>query len=178
LTSTTSAFGAALRPADGGPAAWVTEDIVPLPKNIYGVTKLAAESLCERCHRRHALPTIVLRTSRFFPEPDDDPAVRAAFSTPNAQANELLHRRVDLEDVVPETRALYARRGWRPAASIDRVYVNDRARAALAWTPRHDFARVLECLRRGADHRSALAREVGAKGYHDAAYRDGLYPTG
>ncbi len=25
------------------PAAWITEDVVPVPKNIYGVTKLAAE---------------------------------------------------------------------------------------------------------------------------------------
>src|SRR4051794_17980735 len=47
FTSTTSAFGAALTPAAVEPAAWVTEDVVPIPKNIYGVTKVAAETLCE-----------------------------------------------------------------------------------------------------------------------------------
>lgn len=66
-TSTTSAFGAALNPAAGEPAAWVTEDVVPIPKNIYGVTKVAAESLCELFRRTQGLPAVVLRTSRFFP---------------------------------------------------------------------------------------------------------------
>jgi UDP-glucose 4-epimerase len=99
-TSTTSAFGAALTPAAGEPAAWVTEDVVPIPKNIYGATKVAAESLCELFSRSPGLPTIVLRTSRFFPEEDDDAAARARYETPNLQANEFLHRRVDIDDVV------------------------------------------------------------------------------
>jgi UDP-glucose 4-epimerase len=100
FTSTTSAFGAALTPGPGEPAAWVTEEVVPVPKNIYGVTKLAAESLCELFARQGTLPLMVLRTSRFFPEEDDDPAIRGSFSIANAQANEMLYRRVDLEDVV------------------------------------------------------------------------------
>src|SRR5581483_4683080 len=99
-TSTTSAFGAALTPAVDQPAAWITEDVIPVPKNIYGVTKVAAESLCELFSRQHRLPVLVLRTSRFFPEDDDDPAMRAAYDTANAQANELLYRRADLEDIV------------------------------------------------------------------------------
>src|SRR5262249_39080828 len=73
-TSTTSAFGAALTPPAGAPAAWVTEDVRPVPRNIYGVTKVAAEDLCELFHRRHRLACLILRTSRFFPEEDDDPA--------------------------------------------------------------------------------------------------------
>ena len=100
FTSTTSAFGSALTPAAGEPAAWVTENVVPVPKNIYGVTKVAAESLCELFFRRHRLPVIVLRTSRFFPEADDDPVIRNGYSTDNAQANEMLNRRIDIEDVV------------------------------------------------------------------------------
>jgi len=100
FTSTTSAFGSALTPPEGEPAAWVTEDVAPIPKNIYGATKLAAETLCELFARRHGLPVIVLRTSRFFPEMDDDPAVRGGYDAENAQANELLNRRVDIEDVV------------------------------------------------------------------------------
>ena len=55
FTSTTSAFGRALSPAPGQPAAWVTEDTVPVPRNIYGVTKTAAEDLCELVHRDHGL---------------------------------------------------------------------------------------------------------------------------
>jgi UDP-glucose 4-epimerase len=51
-------------------------------------------------HRRRGLPVIVLRTSRFFPEDDDDASVRERFETDNTQANELLYRRVDIEDVV------------------------------------------------------------------------------
>src|SRR5881394_367502 len=76
FTSTTSAFGDALSPPDGAPAAWITEDVVPVPKNIYGVTKVAAEDLCELFARKLRLPCIVLRTSRFFPEEDDHKARR------------------------------------------------------------------------------------------------------
>src|SRR5258705_7553191 len=43
FTSTTSTFGDALTPGHDMPAAWITEYIVPIPKNIYGVTKTAAE---------------------------------------------------------------------------------------------------------------------------------------
>jgi UDP-glucose 4-epimerase len=99
FTSTTSAFGRALTPASGQPAAWITEDVVPRPRNIYGVTKTAAEDLCELVHAEHGLPVIVLRTSRFFPEGDDDAAVRGAFADANVKANEYLYRRVDVADV-------------------------------------------------------------------------------
>jgi UDP-glucose 4-epimerase len=100
FTSTTSAFGAASRTRAGEPAAWITEDVAPVPRNIYGVSKLAAEGLSELFARREGLPTVVLRTARFFPEADDDPQVRQAFTPENAQANELLYRRADIEDVV------------------------------------------------------------------------------
>lgn len=100
FTSTTSVFGDTLRPPAGTPATWVTEDTKPIPKNIYGVTKLAAEQLCQLFHRKHNLNCIVLRTSRFFPEDDDDKLKREAFDEKNAKANEYLFRRVELEDVV------------------------------------------------------------------------------
>jgi UDP-glucose 4-epimerase len=99
-TSTTSAFGEALVPPAGAPAAWITEEVTPIPKNIYGVTKAAAEDLCRVFHRSRQLACVVLRTSRFFPEEDDDRAVRDAYADRNAKANEYLFRRVDLEDVV------------------------------------------------------------------------------
>jgi UDP-glucose 4-epimerase len=78
-TSTTSVFGDALVPGAGAPAAWITEEVTPVPKNIYGVTKTAAEDLCQLFHRNQRLPCIVLRTSRFFPEEDDNEEVRKVF---------------------------------------------------------------------------------------------------
>ena len=223
FTSTTSAFGAALTPAPGQPAAWITEDIVPVPKNIYGVTKVAAENLCELFYRQQRLPVIVLRTSRFFPEMDDDAAVRENYELANAQANEMLYRRADLEDIVdahllaidrateigfgryiisattpfsrddltelrrdaaavvqrlfPESAILFASRGWKLFPSIDRVYANDRARAELGWRPKHDFRHVLDCLKRGADFRSALAQQIGSKGYHATTFDEAPYPV-
>jgi UDP-glucose 4-epimerase len=99
-TSTTSVFGDALVPPRDAPAAWITEEVTPVPRNIYGVTKAAAEDLCELFHRNQGLPCIVLRTSRFFPEDDDNRKVRQQFSDANAKANEYLYRRVDIEDVV------------------------------------------------------------------------------
>jgi UDP-glucose 4-epimerase len=100
FTSTTSAFGRALTPEDGAPANWITEDVVPVPKNIYGVTKVAAENVCELVHRDHGLPVLILRTSRFFPEPDDRDEVRGAYADANLKVNELLYRRADIEDIV------------------------------------------------------------------------------
>jgi nucleoside-diphosphate-sugar epimerase len=100
FTSSTSVFGRALTPPPGAPAAWINEDVVPLPKNIYGVTKLAAEHLCELFHRTRGLPAIILRTSRFFPEPDDRKETREAYDDGNVKANEFLYRRADIDDVV------------------------------------------------------------------------------
>jgi UDP-glucose 4-epimerase len=212
FVSTTSAFGAAVRPEPGQPAAWITEEVRPVPKNVYGVTKVAAEELCELAYADHRLPCVVLRASRFFPEVDDDEAVRSSYPAENVYVNELLYRRVDLADVVgaclaalerapalgfgryvvsatspfaatevadlridapgvvrrrfPDYEALYSARGWRMFPSIDRVYVNRRARLHLGWAPVHDFAWALGRLQDGGEVRSALAREVGAKRYH------------
>ena len=224
FTSTTSAFGDALIPPPGAPAAWITEEITPVPKNIYGVTKLAAENLCELFHRNEGLACLILRTSRFFPEADDNPETREAFSDGNIKANEFLYRRVDLEDVVnahvlalekapsigfgryiisattpftrddlpdlrknaplvlerrvPEYAVEYARRGWKMFPSIDRVYVNERARNELGWQPRYNFPYVLERLKEDEDPRSPLARLVGLKGYHSRKFSEGPYPVG
>jgi nucleoside-diphosphate-sugar epimerase len=75
-------------------AAWLDEDFAPLePRNIYGVTKLAAEQLCRDQHRDHGLNIVMLRTSRFFPEEDD-----SAPGGANRKANEFLNRRLTVED--------------------------------------------------------------------------------
>lgn len=99
FTSTTSVFGAALTPPKGAPAAWITEEVAPVPKNIYGVTKLAAENLCELFYRNHGLACLILRTSRFFPEEDDQAVLREAYEDGNIKANEFLYRRADIADV-------------------------------------------------------------------------------
>ncbi len=99
-TSTTSAFGDALTPPPGAPAGWITEDVVGTPKNIYGATKTAAEDICCLFARNHGLACVVLRTSRFFPEEDDNAEVRAGFDDANVKANEFLYRRVDIADAV------------------------------------------------------------------------------
>lgn len=224
FTSTTSTFGDALRPSKNKPAAWITESVVPIPKNIYGVTKIAAENLCQLFHRNQRLPCLILRTSRFFLEPDDNKAVREAYPDANSKANEFLYRRVELADVVsahllamqkaptigfrryiisattpftpadlielrrnapqvvkrlfPQYDAIYRQHGWRMFPSIDRVYVNERARTELGWQPQIDFAHILTALQAGnTDLHSPLAQLVGIKGYHAEQFKDGLYPV-
>ena len=60
---------------------------------------------------------------------------------------------------------------------IERVYDNALARRDLGWKPRHDFAAVIERLRHGDDFRSAMARTIGSKGYHDEVFEDGPFPV-
>ncbi|KAK4140036.1 uncharacterized protein C8A04DRAFT_15317 [Dichotomopilus funicola] len=100
--STTSAFGTSLSPPPPQPAAWITESTpTTSPKNIYGATKTAAEDLCRLVHVQTGLPVLVLRTSRFFPEDDDDEARRGEVGDPeNLKVLELAYRRVDVSDVV------------------------------------------------------------------------------
>ncbi len=78
-------------------AAWLTEEMSPEPRNIYGVTKLSAEHLCRLYHLQHGLPVVVLRTARFFPEADEM-AHTIEQSDANTKANELLFRRLTVED--------------------------------------------------------------------------------
>ena len=99
-TSTTSTFGDAMRPSKGESAVWVTESLQPKPRNIYGATKTAAEDLCQLFSRNHGLACLVLRTSRFFPEADDNKDRRDGYVDDNLKVNELLYRRVDTQDVV------------------------------------------------------------------------------
>jgi UDP-glucose 4-epimerase len=97
FTSTTSLMITQAIRAEAGPAAiWLDETTGPLePRNIYGVTKLAAEGLCRFYAREHGLACVVLRTGRFFPEDDD---THRDLSGENMKANEFLHRRLTVED--------------------------------------------------------------------------------
>jgi hypothetical protein len=71
----------------------------------------------------------------------------------------------------------YRRRGWSMLPAIDRVYVNQLARAQLGWQPRYDFGLAIDRLRAGGEFRSPLARAVGSKGYHAGIFSEGPYPT-
>ncbi|RSK37574.1 NAD-dependent epimerase/dehydratase family protein [Hymenobacter metallilatus] len=73
LTSSTSVYGHALETP--GAATWVTEELTPRPRDIYDITKLAAEELCRHFAATTHLQTRVLRTSRFWEEPWPDRAV-------------------------------------------------------------------------------------------------------
>ncbi|KAG6017915.1 hypothetical protein E4U54_001243 [Claviceps lovelessii] len=219
--STTSAFGSALSPSPGSPAAWIEETVVSLPKNIYGVTKVAAEDMCALVQRQTSMPVLVLRTSRFFPEPDDDKDRRNGMSHENLKILELAYRRCDIEDVVaasvcamarakhirwskyiisapspfshndetlaaldrnpeavftqavPHVGSVFAERGWKHLARVDRVYDSSKAVRELGWLPRYTFAAVMERLHRGEPWRSALTTKVGVRGYH--AVSTGVY---
>ena len=100
FTSTTSLMiSESIRAGKAGgatKAVWLDEGFGPLePRNIYGVTKRAAEQLCALHHREHGLPIVVLRTSRFFPEDDD---THRDIEGHNIKANEFLNRRLTVED--------------------------------------------------------------------------------
>ena len=97
FTSTTSLMiTQAIRDEVAPQAVWLDEQSGPLaPRNIYGVTKRAAEELCRLTHDLHGLPVIALRVARFFPEDDDTHAVPAG---ENLKANEFLNRRLTVED--------------------------------------------------------------------------------
>jgi UDP-glucose 4-epimerase len=95
-SSTSLMITQAIRQERGDAAVWLDEDAGPLaPRNIYGVTKLAAEGLCRLYHVEHGLNCVVLRTGRFFPEEDD---TLRELSGPNLKANEFLYRRLTVED--------------------------------------------------------------------------------
>lgn len=97
FTSTTSLMiTQAIRDERSAAAVWLDEASGPLsPRNIYGVTKRAAEELCRLFHADHRLPVVVLRIARFFPEDDD---THRTLSGENMKANEFLHRRLTVED--------------------------------------------------------------------------------
>ena len=162
-TSTTSAFGSALRPPPGSPAAWITEDAKGIPRNMYGVTKTAAEDLCEIFDRKGGMRCVVLRTSRFFPEEDDRAEIRDGYLEVNTKANEFLYRRVEIEDVVSAHLAALDRIAEIP---FDRYIIS-------ATTPftREDLAEL------GTDAARVLRRRV--PGYEEVYRRLGwrMFPA-
>lgn len=158
LTSTTSLMiSQAIRDGRAGGAvraAWITEELPHLaPRNIYGVTKLAAEQLGRLIHARHGLPLVILRTARFFPEADDM-AHAIPQSDANTKANELLFRRLTVEDAAEAHVAALAQ---APEIGCDTFIVS----APTPFRP-EDAEELL------ADAPSVVARYLP---HHEAIYR-------
>jgi UDP-glucose 4-epimerase len=63
----------------------------------------------------------VLRTSRFFPEDDDNLQIRNTYADENIKANEYLYRRVALDDAVDAHLLAIAR---APAIGFDRFIIS------------------------------------------------------
>jgi nucleoside-diphosphate-sugar epimerase len=176
-TSTTSVYGHAMESDDQ--AVWVTEVLVPQPRDIYDVTKLAAEQLCAIAAREHGMPCPVLRVSRFFDEPQrlraiyrlyrgldlrdaaaahllalGAPLPAGTFDVFNISARSPLNRdqlhqlkhRADrvLRAQFPWIDGAFGRRDWKLPASIDRVYVTEKAERVLGYRPRHGLVQYLQ----------------------------------
>ena len=82
FTSTTSLMiTAEMRAGRGGGArraAWLDEGFGPLrPRNIYGVTKLAAEHLCRLHHEQHGIAVMVMRAGVIVEEGETEAVFRA-----------------------------------------------------------------------------------------------------
>jgi UDP-glucose 4-epimerase len=174
LASTTSVYGKSMRRKDR--AAWVTEDLVPEPEDIYDETKLAAEAICRDAFASN-FATMALRFSRSFPEPlplmamyrlyrgVDGRDVAQAFGRALTVSVDEFHalnvsgatsfHESDAEALMfdaptvirhrcPEIADEFARRGWALPASIDRVYVIDRAKQHLGFCPEYSWQQVLD----------------------------------
>jgi nucleoside-diphosphate-sugar epimerase len=182
-TSTTSVYGYSLV-TEGQEAVWVTEALTPRPRDIYDITKLAAEELCRLFARDRALPAICLRVSRFFRQAPDLMAAyrlyRGADVRDIAAAHVLAATNRDIEfDIFtisahspfqredaaelltsapavirryyPDAEGVFRAHGWTLPASVDRVYVTERAERLLGYAPRHNFAELLDELRADRD---------------------------
>lgn len=131
FSSTTSIYGDMLAPDQGRPSSWIDENTHIESKNIYGSTKLGSEELCRVFSRNHGLNCIVLRLSRFFYEEDDNPEIRNHYSADNAKVNELLYRRVDIDDAV--NAHLSAALDYTPEQGFDRFVIS----ATTPFTKEH-----------------------------------------
>jgi nucleoside-diphosphate-sugar epimerase len=85
LSSSTSVYGHALE--SGAAAVWVDEALVPRPRDVYDVTKLAAEQLCRLFGAETGAAVVCIRVSRF-----------SFADAPHLAVPYCLHRAVHVED--------------------------------------------------------------------------------
>ncbi|KAA8480070.1 nucleoside-diphosphate-sugar epimerase [Arcticibacter tournemirensis] len=173
--STTSVYGTAM--VDPLQAVWVDESLTEQPRDIYDITKQAAEQLCKDFFYKEGLHTSVYRVGRFLPE------------DPNVEANHRLYRGLDERDgaealylglshhferfeifnisssspftkddliglkknpseaiikLYPQAAEIYKINGWSFPESIDRLYVTDKARELLGYSPKYTFDYLLK----------------------------------
>ena len=60
-------------------AVWVDETLTPNPRDIYDITKLTAELLCQDYFEKENIETTVLRVSRFLPEDENTKAIHRLY---------------------------------------------------------------------------------------------------
>lgn len=76
-TSTTSIYGKSM--VNSKEAVWVDENLIPAPRDIYDITKLTAELLCQDYFEKENLETTILRVSRFLPEAENTKAIHRLY---------------------------------------------------------------------------------------------------
>lgn len=166
-TSTTSLYGHALVP-EAGASVWVTEELVPRPRDIYDETKLEAEAECEKA-ARHGIACTSLRVSRCF---EEGPRLVAIYR---------LYRGVDAEDVAQahELALLAGHAGHEifnvsastPFTAADCPRLLENAAAVIVerypWVEA-EFARRAWLLPRSIDRVYVVDRAIAGLGYRPA----------
>jgi UDP-glucose 4-epimerase len=160
----------------------VTEELVTQPRDIYDITKIAAEELCRNIALNAGMSVLCLRVSRFFTQTprlqalyrlyrgvDVRDAAAAHVLALNAQGIPfdimnisarspfrksdlpmLLHNAPDvLRERVPHVVEAFARHKWELPASIDRVYVIEKAERVLGFRPVYGFDEFMDEIERG-----------------------------
>ncbi len=175
-TSTTSLYGDAMLPVDGT-AAWVTESLVPKPRDVYDETKLAAEQAC-RDAARSGLACVSLRMSRCFPE---DPRLVAIYrlyrgvdALDVAQAHELAltAELPDYEVFNVSARSPFAQADCRALAADAESLIVER----FPWV-RAEFARRGWLLPRSIDRVYVVDRAIERLGYRPLHDFESLFPS-
>jgi UDP-glucose 4-epimerase len=164
-TSTTSLYGFAMQPDDR--AVWITESLTPRPRDIYDITKITAEQLCQHFALSMDLPAICLRTSRFFPESSHLIALYRLYRGVDVRDVASAHvLAVTNQDILFDTFNISAPSPFlqsdTPALLHDPVSVlQKRAPAALSFFTRHNWP-----LPTGIDRVYVIEKAIQQLNYH------------
>ncbi|WP_345951512.1 NAD(P)-dependent oxidoreductase [Mucilaginibacter sp. PAMB04274] len=172
--STTSIYGNAM--VSPHQAVWVDELLTEQPRDIYDITKQAAEQLCKDFFYKEGVQASVYRVGRFLPEEanleanhrlyrglDERDGAEALYlalqhtfqefevfniaSSSSFSKDELVTLKHNPTEIIlkhyPEAEDFYKKNGWKFPESIDRVYVTDKAKTMLGYTPKYTFNSLL-----------------------------------